>query len=125
MSQVRTRKRGKTFSYIFEIGKTRDVTFAELYERWCKYKFKDEPVKSVYVAAYKNLSAIHGMKFSEIRKRHIQGVIYLCCRGGFQKLFCARDKNFFYLYIKNFFQKFLAKVGIFFHNLAEWNFCVV
>lgn len=29
----------------------------------------------MYVAAYKNLSALHGMKFSEIRKRHIQGVI--------------------------------------------------
>lgn len=53
----------------------REVTFAELYERWCKYKFKDDIVKSVYVAAYKNLSALHGMKFADIRKRHIQGVI--------------------------------------------------
>ena len=59
----------------------REITFAELYERWCKYKFKDEPVKSVYVAAYKNLSSLHGMKFAEIRKRHIQGVIDDCSLG--------------------------------------------
>ena len=54
---------------------SKEVTFAELYERWAKHKFKDEPVKGVYVAAYKNLSALHDMKFSDIRKRHIQGVI--------------------------------------------------
>lgn len=56
----------------------REVTFAELYERWCKYKFKDAPVKGIYIAAYKNLSDLHGMKFTEIRKRHIQGVIDEC-----------------------------------------------
>ena len=49
----------------------REITFAELYEHWCTYKFKDEPVKCVYIAAYKNLSASHGMKFADIRKRHI------------------------------------------------------
>ncbi len=53
----------------------RDVTFTELYERWCKYKFKDEPTKGIYVAAYKNLAPLHDMKFVDIRKRHIQGVI--------------------------------------------------
>jgi len=53
----------------------RDITFAELYERWCKQKFKGEPVKRVYVAAYKNLAPLHDMKFIDIRKRHIQGVI--------------------------------------------------
>ena len=34
----------------------RKLTFAEVYERWCQQKFKGEPVKRVYVAAYKNLT---------------------------------------------------------------------
>ena len=54
------------------------LTFAEVYERWCKQKFKSEPVKSVYVAAYKNLAPLHEMIFSQIRKRHIQTVIDDC-----------------------------------------------
>ncbi len=54
------------------------LTFAEVYERWCRQKFKTEPVKSVYVAAYKNLAALHEMTFSRIRKRHIQAVIDDC-----------------------------------------------
>ena len=33
---------------------------------------------SVYVAAYKNLSALHDMIFSALRKRHIQAVINSC-----------------------------------------------
>lgn len=53
----------------------RNITFSELYERWCKMKFKDEPVKNVYRAAYKNLSDLHNMKVADIRKRHIQGII--------------------------------------------------
>lgn len=56
----------------------RDITFSELYERWCKYKFKDEPVKGIYAAAYKNLAPLHDMKFVDIRKRHIQAVIDAC-----------------------------------------------
>ena len=60
---------------------TQEVTFAELYEKWAKLKYKDEPVIGVYVAAYKNLSALHNMRFSEIRKRHIQGVIDSCLLG--------------------------------------------
>lgn len=59
----------------------RKLTFAEVYEQWCKSKFKDEPVKSVYVAAYKHLATLHGMRFSEIRKRHIQAVIDNCPLG--------------------------------------------
>ena len=56
----------------------RKLKFAEVWELWCRYKFKDEPVKSVYVAAYKNLSALHEMIFSRLRKRHIQAVIDSC-----------------------------------------------
>lgn len=35
-------------------------------------------MKSVYVAAYKNLSALHDMIFSALRKQHIQAVIDSC-----------------------------------------------
>ena len=51
------------------------MTFAELYEHWSKTKFKDDSVKPEYAAAFKNLSALHKMKFKEIRKRHMQAVI--------------------------------------------------
>ena len=54
---------------------TREVTFAELYEKWTKVKFKDKPILDIYKAAYKNLAALHDLKFVDIRKRHIQGVI--------------------------------------------------
>ena len=54
------------------------MTFAEVWERRCKQKFKSEPVKPVYVAAYKNLAPLHEMIFSRIRKRHIQAVIDNC-----------------------------------------------
>ena len=51
------------------------LTFAKVYEMWCNYKFKDEAIKPVYVAAYKNLSELHSLIFSRLRKRHIQAVI--------------------------------------------------
>ena len=60
---------------------SREITFAELYERWCKIKYKDKPVLRIYTAAYKKLEPLHNMKFSEIRKRHIQGVIDGCETG--------------------------------------------
>ena len=56
----------------------RKLTFAEVYNLWCRQKFKDEPIKSVYVAAYKNLALLHKMTFSMLRKRHIQAVIDAC-----------------------------------------------
>lgn len=43
-----------------------------------KIKFKDEPIKPAYAAAFKNLSELHNMKFAEIRKRHMQGIIDSC-----------------------------------------------
>ena len=54
---------------------SREITFAELYERWCKVKYKDEPVPARYVAAYKKFTPLYDMPFHEIRKRHIQSVI--------------------------------------------------
>ena len=53
----------------------RKLTFAEVYDLWCRYKFKGKPV---YVAAYKNLAALHDMIFYGLRKRHIQAVIDTC-----------------------------------------------
>ena len=52
-----------------------DITFADLYERWAKAKFKGENIPSQYISAYQNAQPLHDMTFSEIRKRHIQGVI--------------------------------------------------
>ena len=56
----------------------RKLSFAEIYAMWACYKFKDKPVKAVYVAAYKNLAALHNVTFSELRKRHMQTVIDDC-----------------------------------------------
>ncbi len=39
----------------------RKLTFAEVYDLWSRYKFKGKPIKPVYAAAYKNLSALHDM----------------------------------------------------------------
>ncbi len=56
----------------------RKLTFAEVYDLWCRSKFKVNPIKSVYVAAYKNLADLHDLTFAGIRKRHIQAVIDVC-----------------------------------------------
>lgn len=64
---------------------TREVTFAELYEKWAKVKFKDKPILDIYKAAYKNLAALHDLKFADIRKRHIQVVIDSCSLGYVSK----------------------------------------
>ena len=56
----------------------RKLTFAEVYALWSRCKFKDAPIKPVYVATYKNLSALHDLTFSALLKRHIQAVIDAC-----------------------------------------------
>ena len=56
----------------------RKLTFAEVCDLWCKQKFRGEPIKLVYVAAYKNLAPLHDMTFSALRKHHIQAVIDIC-----------------------------------------------
>lgn len=52
-----------------------DITFAELYDRWAKVKFKGEKIPFQYTSAYQNAKPLHDMTFADIRKRHIQGVI--------------------------------------------------
>ena len=54
---------------------SREITFADLFERWQKVKYKDKGIPSEYVAAYKKLVPLYDMPFAEIRKRHIQAVI--------------------------------------------------
>jgi len=77
---------------------SREITFADLYERWCKVKYKDKPVLRIYTAAYKKFEPLHNMKFSEIRKRHIQGVIDNCKTGwqtkSHMKSLCAQMFKF-------------------------------
>ena len=76
----------------------RKLTFAEVYEHWCKQKFRGVPVKAVYVAAYKNLAPLHQMRFAEIRKRHIQAVMDDCPLGtqvkGHMKSVCTQMYKF-------------------------------
>ena len=54
---------------------TREVTFADLYEKWLTLKERGKQVTASNTAAYKNLEPLHNMPFIDIRKRHIQGVI--------------------------------------------------
>lgn len=54
---------------------SREITFADLHERWCKVKYKDKPVPAGYVSAYKKFAPLYDMPFHDIRKRHIQSVI--------------------------------------------------
>lgn len=53
----------------------KDVTFAEVYQRWANLKFKNKPVLGIYTAAYKSLATLHALRFTDVRKRHIQAVI--------------------------------------------------
>jgi integrase len=59
---------------------TRDVTFAELYERWGENKYGGD-IPNCYRAAYKRVPHLHGMAFVDIRKRHIQGEVDACELG--------------------------------------------
>ena len=54
---------------------SREITFADLFERWKNIKYKEKEMPSEYVSAYKKLAPLYDMPFAEIRKRHIQNVI--------------------------------------------------
>lgn len=54
---------------------TRDITFADLYEKWSSLKERGKAVTVCNNAAFMQLSALHNMTFADIRKRHIQAVI--------------------------------------------------
>lgn len=45
----------------------RKLTFAEVYALWSRCKFKEEQIKPVYIAAYKNLSALHDLTFFHMK----------------------------------------------------------
>ena len=59
------------------------VTFAEIFDKWSEYKYSKATMSNIYGynAAYKLSSEIHNMKFVEIKKSHMQGVIDHCERG--------------------------------------------
>ena len=54
---------------------TKKITFAQLFERWQKFKYKDSDFPAEYSAAYKKLAPLYNMPFADIRKRHIQMLI--------------------------------------------------
>jgi len=54
-----------------------DITFAEVYEKYSKEKFENISSSNVngYKAAYAVCTSIHNLKFIDIRKAHLQGVV--------------------------------------------------
>ena len=59
VSEVIQMKLPNSYGFVVKLGKgRRKLTFSKIYEQWCKRKFRDVPVKAVYVAVYKNLSGI-------------------------------------------------------------------
>ena len=54
-----------------------DITFAEVYEKYSKEKFENISSSNVngYKAAYAVCASIHNLKFADIRKAHLQGVV--------------------------------------------------
>lgn len=63
----------------YDIGAS-TLTFAEMYEKWSNERFNKLSKSSIklHIMAYKILSPIHGMKFIDIKKSHMQNVIDTC-----------------------------------------------
>lgn len=59
-----------------------NITFSELYQKWCVMRYPDGSIPNSYAAAYKRLPSLYDMEFISIRKRHIQHDID-CCHLGF------------------------------------------
>lgn len=62
-----------------------ELTFAEVYEKFYKWKFEDnktraysKAAKASCAAAYKNCSSLHDRKFSSLRHNDLQGVVDSC-----------------------------------------------
>lgn len=56
------------------------ITFSELYEKWSAEKFptiSDSNVKG-YQASYNTCTSLYDMRFCEIRRAHLQGVVDTC-----------------------------------------------
>lgn len=51
------------------------LTFAELYRKWCKERYKGERPKSTYPSEYKHCAMLHDMRFVDIKLTHLQEVI--------------------------------------------------
>lgn len=60
---------------------TRRITFAKLYELWCKFKFKDQPPTNSYAAAYNYCKQLHEYQFADIKTAQMQDVIDACEAG--------------------------------------------
>lgn len=56
------------------------ITFSELYEKWSAEKFPTISDSNVsgYKASYKVCADLYNMKFAEIRRAHLQGVVESC-----------------------------------------------
>lgn len=69
-----------TNPYDLDKGKT---TLKDVWEKWIEISYTKEKkeIPNTYKAAYKRLEDFHDMPFSEIRTRHIQGVVDSCPRG--------------------------------------------
>ncbi|MCI8388981.1 MAG: tyrosine-type recombinase/integrase [Clostridiales bacterium] len=62
----------------YDVGK--DITFADIYDKWSREKFSsisDSNIKG-YKASYAVCHPLYNMKFGEIRKSHLQGVVDNC-----------------------------------------------
>lgn len=60
------------------------LTFSDIYEKWAATVFNDDTNKSTkrnYEAAYKASAALHDMKISDIKLRHLQNVLDECPNG--------------------------------------------
>lgn len=62
---------------------TATITFAEVYEKWSREKFPKIANSNVlgYRSAFKKSEPLHGMRFVDIRKAHMQPIIDNCDKG--------------------------------------------
>jgi integrase len=58
--------------------KASKISFSELYDKWSLKKYEGIAHPAGYIAAYKTSSDLCDMQFSEIKTRHLQGVIDSC-----------------------------------------------
>ena len=76
----------------------REITFADLYERWCKVKYKDKPVLGIYTAAYKKLEPFIDKtvkhfdftKKGDLELKHYGALIYPVSIASY--FYASRDK---------------------------------
>jgi integrase len=78
------------------IGQTRDITLEQLYTKWSKTKYKngDLSISTInnYKAAWKRLAVIGDMPVRDIRKSHLQDVIFNMIEQNMSQSSCAKVK---------------------------------